>query len=609
VKYIVVTGGVLSGIGKGIFSASLARLLKDSGVDVSVLKVDPYLNVDAGTMNPNQHGEVFVTEDGYEADLDLGHYERFLGEDMKRSNNITAGQIYSKVIEKERSGGYLGSTVQIVPHVTGEIKDRILSLQGYVNVIEIGGTVGDIESEVFLESVRELALERSQDDFVFVHVTYVPYLSVSNEFKTKPTQQSVQLLRRAGINPDMIVVRSEKYVGEEVLNKVALFGGVPRDMVINLPNLSNVYSVLETLKDLQVHTKVAQRLSVKLKSCAQWIYPKDFKPFRVALIAKYLGTDDAYKSIVESVFLSGCRKPETVDSEMLESLSWEEVCEYLDQYDGLIVPGGFGKRGIEGKIKAIRYAREHGKPILGICLGMQLMIVEFARHVMGYTDANSTEFDPATSHAVITMMEEQKRIMKLGGTMRLGSQEMEIQPRTRLWKIYRGSPKIKERHRHRYEVNYDMFQDMFKKPSESGYKLVVAAKSAFVEAVELQDHPFFVGVQYHRNSRQKLVSPIRFLWSLFRVSQGRRRESEISENWCANNSSGGCFYRYYRCVPGRTIRIGTGEDVWSIFLYRWTGHSFSHAVPVSVTCDSGCNRPEKDRNRFSNYLLSRASKI
>ncbi|RKX38084.1 MAG: CTP synthase, partial [Thermotogae bacterium] len=343
-KYIVVTGGVLSGIGKGIFSASLARLLKDSGVDVSVLKVDPYLNVDAGTMNPNQHGEVFVTEDGYEADLDLGHYERFLGEDMKRSNNITAGQIYSKVIEKERSGGYLGSTVQIVPHVTGEIKDRILSLRGYVNVIEIGGTVGDIESEVFLESVRELALERSQDDFVFVHVTYVPYLSVSNEFKTKPTQQSVQLLRRAGINPDMIVVRSEKYVGEEVLNKVALFGGVPRDMVINLPNLSNVYSVLETLRDLQVHTKVAQRLSVKLKSCAQWIYPKDFKPFRVALIAKYLGTDDAYKSIVESVFLSGCRKPETVDSEMLESLSWEEVCEYLDQYDGLIVPGGFGKR-------------------------------------------------------------------------------------------------------------------------------------------------------------------------------------------------------------------------------------------------------------------------
>jgi len=507
VKYIVVTGGVLSGIGKGIFSASLARLLKDSGVDVSVLKVDPYLNVDAGTMNPNQHGEVFVTEDGYEADLDLGHYERFLGEDMKRSNNITAGQIYSKVIEKERSGGYLGSTVQIVPHVTGEIKDRILSLQGYVNVIEIGGTVGDIESEVFLESVRELALERSQDDFVFVHVTYVPYLSVSNEFKTKPTQQSVQLLRRAGINPDMIVVRSEKYVGEEVLNKVALFGGVPRDMVINLPNLSNVYSVLETLKDLQVHTKVAQKLSVKLKSCAQWIYPKDFKPFRVALIAKYLGTDDAYKSIVESVFLSGCRKPETVDSEMLESLSWEEVCEYLDQYDGLIVPGGFGKRGIEGKIKAIRYAREHGKPILGICLGMQLMIVEFARHVMGYADANSTEFDPATSHAVITMMEEQKRIMKLGGTMRLGSQEMEIQPRTRLWKIYRGSPKIKERHRHRYEVNYDMFQDMFKKPSESGYKLVVAAKSAFVEAVELQDHPFFVGVQYHPEFKTKVGKP------------------------------------------------------------------------------------------------------
>jgi CTP synthase len=506
-KYIVVTGGVLSGVGKGIFSASLARLLKECGIRVNVLKIDPYLNVDAGTMNPNQHGEVFVTEDGYEADLDLGHYERFLGENMSRKNNITAGQIYSAIVEKEREGGYLGSTVQIVPHVTGEIRKRIESLEGEVNVIETGGTVGDIESEVFLESVRELALEKPLEDFLFIHVTYVPYLKASNEFKTKPTQQSVQLLRRSGINPDMIVIRSENPVNADSLKKVALFGGVPLNMVINLPDVPNVYSIVEILKNYELHKKIADRLRINInESTFSWNYPKTFKPFKIALIAKYLGTDDAYKSIIESVFLSGCSKPVTVDSQSLEEMSWQHLCATLSEYDGLIIPGGFGKRGIEGKIRAIQFARMYKKPLLGICLGMQLMVIEFARNVMGYKEANSTEFDPDTPYPVITMMEEQKKVLQLGGTMRLGAQLMEILENTKLWQIY-GIAKVSERHRHRYEVNYDQFPELFKFPDEKGEKLTISAKSNFVEAIELQDHPYFIGIQFHPELKTKVGKP------------------------------------------------------------------------------------------------------
>ncbi|MEN3008450.1 CTP synthase [Pseudothermotoga sp.] len=507
-KFIVVTGGVLSGVGKGIFCASLARLLKECGIKVNVLKIDPYLNVDAGTMNPNQHGEVFVTEDGYEADLDLGHYERFLGEDMSRKNNITAGQVYSTVVRREREGGYLGSTVQIVPHVTDEIKRRIDSLEGEANVIEIGGTVGDIESEVFLESVRQLALEKPFGDFMFIHVTYVPYLKTSNEFKTKPTQQSVQLLRRAGLNPDMIVVRTEVPVNSETIKKVALFGGVPYDMVINLPDVSNVYSIVEFLKEIQVHKKVARKLNLDLNdSKFNWEYPKNFKHYKIALIAKYLGTDDAYKSIIESVFLSGCIKPKVVDAQSLEDMSWEQTCEFLSEFDGFIIPGGFGKRGIEGKMKAIKYAREYKKPILGICLGMQLMVIEFARNVLGYRDANSTEFDPDTPYPVITLMEEQKKILQLGGTMRLGAQPMRVLKGTKLWQIYNGTEEITERHRHRYEVNHDRFPELFKLPGETGYKLVISARSNFVEAIELEDHPFFIGVQYHPELKTKVGKP------------------------------------------------------------------------------------------------------
>uniref|UniRef100_A0A7C4VTH2 CTP synthase n=1 Tax=Fervidobacterium thailandense TaxID=1008305 RepID=A0A7C4VTH2_9BACT len=506
-KYIVITGGVLSGIGKGIFSASLARTLKEVGVDINVLKIDPYLNVDAGTMNPNQHGEVFVTDDGYEADLDLGHYERFLGVSMTRKNNITAGQIYSTIINREREGKYLGSTVQMVPHVTSEIKDRITSMSGEVLSIEIGGTVGDIEGEIFLEAVRELAFEKNRDDFLFIHVTYVPYLRVTNEFKTKPTQQSVQLLRKIGIQPDLIVVRSEFPVDSHSLYKIALFSGVPREMVINLPDFGNVYQIPETLYESGVHRLVAKKLGLQInEKNFSWNYPKSFKPYRIALVGKYLGTDDAYKSIIESIFLAGVQKPVLVDAQELEELDDNGVVQRLSTFDAIIIPGGFGRRGIEGKIKAIKFAREHNKPILGICLGMQLMAVEFARHVMGYDNANSTEFDPSTPYPVVNMMEEQKKVMNLGGTMRLGAQKMRVYKNTKLFEIY-GEEEVYERHRHRYEVDIDRFPEMFKTSGEEGYKLTVSARSEFLEAIEIDEHPFFVGVQYHPEFKSKIGKP------------------------------------------------------------------------------------------------------
>ncbi|OOC43396.1 CTP synthase [Thermosipho sp. 1074] len=521
-KFIVVTGGVLSGIGKGIFSASLARILKDSGIDVNILKIDPYLNVDAGTMNPNQHGEVFVTDDGYEADLDLGHYERFLGINVSRKNNITAGQIYFSVIQRERDGRYLGSTVQIVPHVTSEIKDRIKLMDGELLVIEIGGTVGDIEGEVFLEAVRELAFEVGRENFHFVHVTYVPYLRTTNEFKTKPTQQSVQLLRKIGIHPDTIIVRTEMPIDANSLFKVALFSGVPKNRVINLPDVSNVYEVPVVLHSLNLHNLISEKLDLDIKDNFSWSYPKSFELLKIGIVGKYLGTDDAYKSIIESVYLSGAQKPVIVDAQELEDMTDEQVKDYLDGFDALIIPGGFGRRGIEGKIKAIKYARENKKPILGICLGMQLMAIEFARNVGGYEGANSTEFDPNTPYPVVNMMESQKEILKLGGTMRLGAQKTNVLENTLLSKIYGNQLVIYERHRHRYEVDAESFSDIFKLPGNEGYKLTISAKSDFVEAVELEDHPFFLGVQYHPEYKSKVGTPHPIFKWLVNIAGGKK---------------------------------------------------------------------------------------
>ncbi|PNR96341.1 CTP synthase [Petrotoga olearia] len=509
-KYIIVTGGVLSGIGKGVVSASIGRLLKELGLTVNSLKIDPYLNVDAGTMNPNQHGEVFVTEDGYEADLDLGHYERFLGIEMKSFNNMTAGQVYKYVIEKEREGKYLGATVQMVPHVTERVKERIEEIDTEVLLIEIGGTVGDIEGEIFLEAVRELSFEKGRENFMFIHVTFVPYLHVTNEFKTKPTQQSIQLLRRIGIQPDMLLVRTEKEIDLSSLEKVALFGGVPLDYVVNLPDLANIYEVPQILYEKNIHTLISSKLNLEISKEVEelsWKCPKTFKNLKIAMICKYLGTDDAYKSIMESVFLNGTKRPDLINSEELEEMSEEEIKILLSKYEGIIIPGGFGARGIEGKIKAIKYARENNVPLLGICLGMQLMVIEYARNVFGYKEANSTEFDENTPYPVIDLMEEQKKLLNLGGTMRLGAQNIEILPNTKLHKIYGEKNSIFERHRHRYEVNYKEFEDMFEKGKNVPNKLSISAVTDFVEAIELSSHPFYIGIQYHPEFKTKVGDP------------------------------------------------------------------------------------------------------
>ncbi|HNV05728.1 MAG TPA: CTP synthase [Petrotogaceae bacterium] len=506
-KYIIVSGGVLSGIGKGVVSSSIARIMKEAGRKVSSLKIDPYLNVDAGTMNPNQHGEVFVTDDGYEADLDLGHYERFSGINMKRCNNITAGQIYKHVIEKEREGMFLGGTVQMVPHVTNEVKNHIKSIDTDLLIIEIGGTVGDIEAEIFLEAVRELSVETGREDFMFIHVTYVPFLKVTNEFKTKPTQQSIQTLRKIGIQPDMIVVRTESEIDRQSMEKVSLFGGVAKEYVINLPDLGNIYEVPEKLHNLNIHKLISQKLRIDVSDEFSWNPPRVFDDLKIALIGKYLGTDDAYKSILESIFLCGARKPELIDAELLEDKSEDEVKRMLEQFKGIIIPGGFGKRGTEGKINAIKYARKNKVPILGICLGLQTMVIEYARNVAGLEGANSTEFDPDTKYPVIDIMEEQKKILKLGGTMRLGSQETRLFKNTKVYDIY-GEERIFERHRHRFEVNMERFAEIFTTAdkNEPG-KLMVSGISDFVEVVELKDHPFFIGVQYHPELKSKVGNP------------------------------------------------------------------------------------------------------
>ncbi len=506
-KYIVITGGVISGIGKGITAASIGASLQSHGLEIEVLKIDPYLNVDAGTMNPNQHGEVFVTNDGYEADLDLGHYERFLNRDMTRFNNITAGQIYSSVIQKERSGEYLGATVQMIPHVSNEIKARLSKLKGDVVLIEIGGTVGDIESEIFLESVREFSMDVGRENFLFVHVTYIPYLKVTNEFKTKPTQNSLQLLRRVGILPDIIILRSEKSLQDSTIQKVSLFGGVKSDCVFSLEDVSNIYSIPQKIHDEKMDTMIMDKLHINQTKNFEWIYPEPLNKTKVAMVGKYLATDDAYKSVLESVFLCGYKKPEIIDSEDLEGLTQSEIKDRLKDYAGIIIPGGFGKRGIEGMINAIRYARENDIPLLGLCLGMQLMTVEYARNVAGLNGANSTEFDPQSPYPIVDMMEEQKRQMKMGGTMRLGAAEIKIAKWSRLYDIY-SKEIVKERHRHRYEINIYDFRNIFKiTESDPSDRLEISAMSAFAESVELAGKKFYIGVQFHPEYTSKIGAP------------------------------------------------------------------------------------------------------
>ncbi len=506
-KFIFVTGGVVSGLGKGITAASLGRLLKCRGLKVASQKLDPYMNVDPGTMSPFQHGEVFVTEDGAETDLDLGHYERFIDENLTKYSNLTSGRVYWNVLNKERQGEYLGQTVQIIPHVTNEIKDFILKnaevSKADVSIVEIGGTTGDIESQPFLEAIRQLSLEVGRRNCLFIHVCLVPYISGSDEFKSKPTQHSVKELMGDGIHPDIIVARCDEYIPEDIRRKISLFCNVAEDCVISNTTLPSLYEVPLMLHNQKMDEVVCRELGIEGTKCdlAEWEKMVDSihnrkEEIQVALVGKYVKLHDSYLSIVESLnhasFVAGCKlKIKWVDS---DSVTDETAPEIFGDCKGIILPGGFGNRGIEGMINSVKFARTHNMPYFGICLGMQIAVIEFARNVLGYADANSREFDEQCEHSVIDLMKDQEGVI-MGGTMRLGRYPCKVQPGTILEKAYKSTD-IEERHRHRYEFNNQYRQQM----KEAG--LVIGGTSPddkIVETVELpqSEHPFFVGVQFH----------------------------------------------------------------------------------------------------------------
>ncbi|MDD3840756.1 MAG: CTP synthase [Clostridia bacterium] len=505
-KYIFVTGGVVSSLGKGITAASLGRLLKSRGVKVSIQKFDPYINVDPGTMSPYQHGEVFVTIDGAETDLDIGHYERFIDENLTRNSNITTGRIYDAVISKERRGDYLGGTVQVIPHITNEIKEKVYKVARDSNpdviITEIGGTVGDIESLPFLEAIRQIRADLGPDNVMFIHVTLVPFLEMAGELKTKPTQHSVKELRSIGIQPDIIVCRSQKNLSDEMKDKISLFCNLKRENVIQNLDAETIYEVPILLEEEGLDDRVIERLGLECKQ-------RDLKEWRamvrklkslnrsvtIGLVGKYVELHDAYLSIAEALTHGGIVndvevKIKWVHSELINEFNAEA---YLDDVDGILVPGGFGDRGVEGKIAAARYARENKVPFFGICLGMQCAVIEFARNVLGLEQANSTEFDQDTPHPVIDLMIEQKGIDRKGGTMRLGHYPCSLIEGFKTKAAY-DKDLINERHRHRYEYNNSYKESMEK----AGLKVAgVYREKDLVEVVELEGHPWFVGVQFH----------------------------------------------------------------------------------------------------------------
>jgi CTP synthase len=529
-KYIFVTGGVLSSLGKGITSASIATLLQHSGLKVSMVKIDPYINVDPGTMSPFEHGEVFVTEDGAETDLDIGNYERFLNKNLSKKNNFTTGQVYLSVIEKERRGDYLGKTVQIIPHITDEIKRRIKEVGKDVDivVVELGGTVGDIEGLPFLEAVRQLKQEVGKNNAMFVHVTLIPYIKAAGELKTKPTQHSVQELRRIGITPHMIVARTEKPLPKALKEKLADSCDVDRDGVIEAVDAPTVYQVPLNFLNQNILEPISRQLDLGElhPDMSEWNYlvKKIISPqkeVKIAFVGKYLRLKESYKSLIEALIHSGAHLDmkvniQWVDSEDLEKE--ENLDEIFSEVSGILVPGGFGERGIEGKLKAIKYARENKIPYLGICLGMQLAVIEFARNVLGLKYANSQEFDPDTSEPVVYLIDEfidasgQKQIRThkspLGGTMRLGGYECLVKKGTKLYDAYK-SDKVVERHRHRYEVNSAYEKDLEK----NGMLISGKSKEGLIEAVELKEHPWFVGVQFHPEFTNKLKNPNKVIMS------------------------------------------------------------------------------------------------
>lgn len=515
-KYIFVTGGVVSSLGKGITAASLGQLLKSRGLRVTIQKFDPYINVDPGTLSPYQHGEVFVTEDGGETDLDLGHYERFIDENLTKNNSVTTGSVYWSVISKERKGDYEGKTVQVIPHITNEIKERIIRTSRYqpldVVITEIGGTVGDIESLPFMEAIRQIKYDVGKDNVMYIHVTLVPYLSKAGELKTKPTQHSVKELRSIGIHPDALICRTEKPLGRELKEKIALLCDLEMEGVIQNMDSDTIYSIPRMLEREGLGDLVQKKLGLECDpvDLSQWDelvegMGKIDMSVKIALVGKYVELKDAYLSVCEALTHGGLANGTHIDLKWInsENLSEGNAKELLGDVQGIIVPGGFGHRGIEGKISAIRFAREKKIPYLGLCLGMQLACVELARNKAGLEGAHSTELDPDTPHPVIYIMPDQKNVENLGGTLRLGSYPCVLGEGSRAREIY-GSDVITERHRHRYEFNME-YKDSLEK---AGMRFSgLSPDGSLVEVVELEDHPFFVAVQYHPEFKSRPTKP------------------------------------------------------------------------------------------------------
>ncbi|NIR51830.1 CTP synthase [candidate division KSB1 bacterium] len=516
-KFLFITGGVVSSLGKGIASASIGLLLKSRGLKLTILKLDPYINVDPGTLSPYQHGEVYVTHDGAETDLDLGHYERFIDEDMTKKNNATTGQIYYSVIEKERRGDYLGKTVQVIPHITDEIKNRIRQagkedILYDVVIVEVGGTVGDIESLPFLEAIRQMCLEVGHENSLNIHLTLVPFIKAAGEFKTKPTQHSVMRLREIGLQPDILLCRCETHLDEESKRKIGLFCNVPRSAVIEARDVDSIYKVPLIFEEGGVGDTIVQKLKLNAvkPDLTKWraFVERQSRPeanVKIAICGKYVDLKDSYKSIIESFVHAGVANNARVDLEWLDSEEIENdgIEKQFDGVSGILIPGGFGTRGIEGKIAAAKYAREHSIPYFGICLGMQVAIIDFARNVCNMKAANGAEFSPHTEYPVVDLMEEQKHVSEMGGTMRLGAYVCKIRRGTRTYDIY-GEDVITERHRHRYEINNLFVEELEKKGMIA---TGVNPETNLVEIIELKNHPWYLGVQFHPELKSRVLRP------------------------------------------------------------------------------------------------------
>ena len=532
-KYVFVTGGVMSSLGKGIVSSSIGKIFEAMGFEVTILKFDPYLNVDAGSQNPYQHGEVFVTDDGAETDLDLGHYERFLGKPLSKANNVTTGSLYQAVLAKERRGDFLGATVQIIPHLTQEIKSRIVQVgeltKSDIVIVEIGGTVGDIESQPFLEAIRQFGSEQKPEDVIYFHLTYVPLLRITGELKTKPTQHSVQELRRTGIKPHVIGCRSEVPISKDVRAKIALFCDVDLEHVYSLPDLDTVYKEPLYLDEQGLASQMAKLWNIlpRQADLTNWkklvnTYMAPKNTVKIGMIGKYTKLSDAYLSVNEALKHAGIATENKVEIEWVdaETLTTPGEVEKLSKYNGLLVPGGFGYRGIEGKIEAARYARENKVPYLGLCLGLQVMTIEFARHVCGLKNANSTEFVPETPEPVVDTMASQKFITDKGGTMRLGSQPCVIEEGTLAYSIY-NTNRIQERHRHRLEINNEY------KPLLQEKGMVFSGINPtlnLVEIGEITNHPFMIGVQYHPEFKSRFEAPHPLFLAFIKAASGFRNK-------------------------------------------------------------------------------------